>query len=190
MIKNVIMLLFITALSLNAKELPLDAAHSSVEFKITHLVVATVTGSFNKLEGSAVFDQKNSRISNVSLKIDTASIFTNDADRDKHLRSADFFDVKKYPVITFTSEGVKIKKDKIAKMKGNLTIRGVSREVVLNLKYNGSVTDPWENIHHSFSANGEISRKDFGLNWNKTLDKGGVMIGDKVRIAIEAQILE
>ena len=190
MIKKIIVYILLGSVSIYAKQLKIDSSHTSVGFKITHLVISTVSGTFSKFDGAAEFNKKAARLGKINLKINSSSISTNEPDRDKHLKGGDFFNVKKYPVITFTSNGGAVKKGQYINLPGKISIRDITKNINLKVKYNGSVKDPWDNIHHSFTAEGEISRKDFGLNWNKSLDQGGVMIGEKVKLLIEAQILE
>lgn len=165
----------------------LDAAHSEVGFSVKHLVIATVKGNFKKFEGTFNFDDAKGELSDVDVKIDATSINTNEPKRDEHLNSPDFFDTKTHPAITFKSEKVDNKKGKPSKVHGTLTMRGVAKKVVLDIDYKGSVKDAWGNDKLVFTATGKINRKDFGVSWNKSLDKGGVAVSDDVNIVIEGQ---
>jgi len=185
----VIFALFFPTTGLFASTFNIDTAHSMVGFKIKHLVISTVTGRFNQFEGQYDFDEKTGKLENVSIEIQTASIDTNEPDRDKHLKSPDFFDVEKKEnsTITFKTTKVEYKNKKPIKMTGEFKMHGVTKPLTLDVTYNGSITDPWGNERNAFLASGKIKRKDFGLTWNKTLDKGGVMIGEDVDLVIEIE---
>jgi polyisoprenoid-binding protein YceI len=166
-----------------------DESHTDIGFTITHLVVSKVNGRFNKFDGAFNFDPKKSTFSDFNVTVDAASIDTKDAKRDTHLKSEDFFDVSKFPTITFKSTKVE-GKGKKGKVHGDLTMRGVTKPVVLDYTYNGQVTDPWGNQKLGIELSGKVNRKEFGLNWNKTLDKGGVAVGEDVmiKVAVEGDI--
>ena len=168
----------------------IDESHTQVGFKIKHLVISTVSGRFNKFSGDFDFDPKKGEVTGLSVEIETSSIDTNELDRDKHLRSADFFDVEKFPKITFVSKKTITKENKPTKIEGDLTIHGVQKPVTLVVDYKGSTIDPWGNERIAFEASTQVNRKDFGLKWNKNLDKGGVMIADEVKILIEGEALK
>jgi polyisoprenoid-binding protein YceI len=170
-----------------AAKFEIDPAHTSVTFTVPHLMISKVKGRFDKFNGSFDFDEKSMKLDNVQVNIKTESINTNEKDRDKHMRSPDFFDVAKFPEMTFKSTKVVYDKDKPDKIEGNLTIRGVTKPITLDLDYNGAITDPGGNRVVSFEAEGKIDRKDFGLIWNKALDKGGVTVGDEIKIEIEGE---
>lgn len=165
----------------------IDPAHSVVGFSVKHLVVSKVKGRFNKFEGSFDFDEKKNEVTKIDVKIDAASIDTNEKKRDEHLMSADFFDVKKQSQILFKADKMSVQKDKATKVNGLLTIKGVTKPVTLDLTYGGSIVDPNGNEKVGFSLAGKIDRKDFGVSWNKTLDKGGVAVSDEVMIEIEGE---
>jgi polyisoprenoid-binding protein YceI len=164
-----------------------DTIHSHVGFTVRHLVVSKVRGSFNKWSGSLQFDGKNPLTASVEVKIDPASIDTNEAQRDAHLRSADFFDVEKFPEWTFKSTGVTKGSDETFKLAGNLTLHGVTKPVVLDVEFGGVMRDPYGNDRAGFTAKVTIDRKDFGVLWNQALDVGGVALGEKVEIAIDIE---
>lgn len=172
-----------------AAEYTIDTSHSQVGFKVKHMMISNVPGSFGKFEGTINFDEKKLKDAKVNVKIATDSINTNDAKRDDHLKSADFFDVKKYPEITFVSKSVTAAGKKKYKVKGDLTMHGVTKEEVLNAEFNGTGTDPWGNKKAGFSATATLKRKDYGMTWNKALDGGGVIVGDEVHVDIQIEAL-
>jgi polyisoprenoid-binding protein YceI len=169
----------------------IDPDHSSVGFKVKHLMVSNVNGNFNKHTGVVEIDDKDITKSKVEVIIDTASINTNVTKRDEHLRSADFFDVAKYPTMTFISKKVtKAGKDKL-NITGDLTLHGVTKEVVLDVEGPSVESkDPWGNFRKGASATTRINRKDFGLVWNAALETGGVVVGDDVLIALEIEMIK
>jgi len=169
----------------------IDRDHSNIGFKIKHLMVSNVKGSFEKFSGTVELDEKDITKSKVDVSIETASINTNVELRDAHLKSADFFDVVKYPAMTFKSKKVaKAGKDKL-KVTGDLTLHGVTKEVVLNVDGpTREIKDLYGNIRKGASATATINRKDFGLNWNKALETGGVVVGDAVTILIEIEMIK
>lgn len=174
--------LFLTTAA-RAEEYQIDAAHSQAGFKIRHLVAKT-SGVFSQFQGSIELNEADITQSSVKAVLQTASIDTNNADRDNHLRGADFFDAEKYPEITFVSK--KVEADKIT---GDLTMHGVTKEVVLDYQFSGTGMDPWGNKRAGFSATTKIKRADFGINFNKTLDQGGVMLGEEVEISLEIEAM-
>lgn len=165
-----------------------DPDHTSVTFQVRHLF-SRVQGRFDRFEGQIAFDPKNPAAVKVTGTIDVSSINTNVAERDKHLRAKDFFDVDAHPTITFVSTGASDvdAAAHTAKLAGNLTIHGVTKPVVLDVAYLGEGTDPWGNRRAGFSAKTTINRTDFGLSWNKALETGGVLVGEEITIAIEAE---
>jgi polyisoprenoid-binding protein YceI len=180
-------LLFL-AFAAQASNYKLDPAHGTVGFSVKHLMVSKVRGHFNKFEGQFVFDEKKNEVNKVEVKVDPASIDTSDKKRDEHLNSPDFFDTKKFPEMKFKSDKpVVVKIDHPTPITGELTMHGVTKPVTLDLTYTGAVTDPWGNEKVGFSLAGKINRKDWGLNWNKALDKGGVTVSDDVAIEIEGE---
>lgn len=170
-----------------AAKLEIDKAHTHVSFSAPHLVVSKVKGHFTDFSGTFEFDEKSQKVSNLMVTIKTDSINTNEGDRDKHLKSADFFDVAKFPEIKFKSTKVDYDSGKPDKIEGDLTIRGVTKKVTLDVEYKGAVTDPWGNRVVAFEAETKIDRKDFGFTWNKSLDKGGVVVGDEIKISIDGE---
>lgn len=169
----------------------IDPEHSNVGFKVRHLMVSNVKGSFEKHSGVVDINDKDITKSRVEVSIDTNSINTNVQKRDEHLRSADFFDVAKYPTMTFVSKKVaKAGKDKL-NVTGDLTLHGVTKQVVLAVEgLSGESKDPWGNIRRGASASTKINRKDFGLVWNKALETGGVAVGEEVNITLEIEMIK
>lgn len=190
-IKSLVLGVMLTALSPEtwSANYKLDTSHTQVGFKIKHLVISTVSGRFNKFTGGFDFDPKSGDIKNLNVEIEAASIDTNEPDRDKHLKGADFFDIEKFPKLLFTSKKTITESGKPSKLEGELTIHGVKKIVTLDLEYKGSTTDPWGNERIAFEASSKVNRKDFGLKWNKNLDKGGIMIDDEVKIQIEGEAI-
>lgn len=169
----------------------IDPEHSNVGFKVRHLMVSNVKGSFEKNSGVVDINDKDITKSKVEVTIDTASINTSVQKRDEHLRSADFFDVATYPTITFVSKKVaKAGKEKL-KVTGDLTLHGVTKEVVLDVEGPSKESkDPWGNLRRGASATTKINRKDFGLVWNKALETGGVVVGEEVTISLEIEMIK
>lgn len=167
----------------------LDPDHSNVGFKVRHLMISNVKGNFEKFTGTIDINDKDVTKSTVQVSIDTNSISTNVQKRDEHLRSADFFDVAKYPTMTFVSKKVaKAGKNKL-KVTGYLTLHGITKEVVLDVEGPSSESkDPWGNIRKGATATTKINRKDFGLVWNAALETGGVAVGDEVTIVLETEM--
>jgi len=179
----------LTAGAAQAASYAIDASHSSVSFKVRHMMVSKVKGFFEDFEGTIEFDETNMKSAKVNAVIQMASVNTNDEKRDGHLRNEDFFDVAKYPTMTFTSTGVKQDGDDWLLM-GDLTMHGVTKPVTLELEYNGTVEDPWGNTRVGFSAEGEIDRTEFGIVYNSTLDKGGLAVGNEVEIMLEIEAIK
>ena len=171
--------------SKNAAKWVLDPTHSELTFKVKHLMISNVKGEFKSF--SAEIDQEDFAKGRVKVTVDTASIFTNNTDRDNHLKSGDFFDVEKHPAMTFTSTAFTKVDDDEYKLKGVLEIKGISKEVELDVEFGGTNKDPWGNMKAGFSFSGKINRKDWGLNWNAALETGGVLVSDEVKIAGEVQ---
>jgi polyisoprenoid-binding protein YceI len=162
----------------------IDASHSEVGFKVKHLMISTVRGSFGTVMGSAEGELDNM---NVSVTIDASTINTNDEGRDEHLKSSDFFQVKNFPSIDFVATGVNVHNRAIT---GEMTIKGITKEVTLALDYNGKGVDPWGNVKHGFEISGKINRNDFGLTWNAALEAGGVLVSEEVTLTIDIQAVE
>jgi polyisoprenoid-binding protein YceI len=164
----------------------IDSSHSSVHFSVRHLVIAKVRGSFGRWSGTVQAPGGDFSKATVSVMIDASSINTGVEDRDTHLKSPDFFDVANYPELRFVGRRVQPRSLSEIDVVGDLTIKGITREVVLRVEQHGQAKDPWGNVRAAFSAKTSIDRKDFGLTWNQVLETGGVMVGD--RIEIEADI--
>lgn len=168
----------------------IDPSHSEIAFKVKHLMISNVKGSFGEFSGQIITDADDFTTSDISFKLNPASISTGAPDRDAHLKSPDFFDVENYAEITFTSgKLVKTSDDEFA-LSGILTIKGVSQPVQLEVEFGGLMTDPWGNVKAGFTLNGKINRRDFGLTWNAALETGGVLVGDEVRLTLEVQLLK
>jgi polyisoprenoid-binding protein YceI len=168
----------------------IDTSHSGVHFTVRHMVISKVRGAFDRWQGVVDFDAQNPAASKVSVRIEAASIDTREEKRDAHLRSADFFDVEKYPELTFESTKVEKLDGDEYRVSGDLTIRGVTKPVVLEAEYLGGGKDPWGNERLGFSARTAINRKEFGLNWNQVLEAGGVLVGEKIEIALDVQAVK
>jgi polyisoprenoid-binding protein YceI len=168
----------------------LDTSHTEVGFSVRHLMVSNTKGKFQKFSGALNLDEKDPTKSTVEVSVDVASIDTNDEKRDQHLRSPDFFEAEKFPQITFKSKSIK-KAGKGFKAVGDLTIRGITKEVTLDIDgLTATVKDPWGNEHRGLVAKGKINRHDFKVSWNKALDAGGVVVGDEVQLSIEAEFIK
>jgi polyisoprenoid-binding protein YceI len=168
----------------------IDPSHSHVEFAVRHLMISTVKGRFTGVSGTVRSDDGDPARGEVDISIDVASIDTREAQRDAHLRSADFFDADNFPTIAFKCrriDGVSGDRFRVA---GDLTIRGVTREVVLDVTSEGRGNDPWGGERAGFSATTKIKRSDFGLTWNQLLETGGVAVGDDVKISIDVELVK
>ena len=167
----------------------IDPAHTIVEFSAKHLMITTVKGRFSDVEGEIVISDADPSKSSVTATIKSASIDTRTTQRDDHLRSADFLDAANFPEITFRSTRITGDKSEF-KVTGNLTIRGVTREVTLDVTNEGSTNDPWGGDRIAFSATTKIDRRDFGLTWNQAIEAGGVLVGNDVKISIDVQAVK
>ncbi len=166
----------------------IDHAHSSVDFTVRHLLVSKVRGRFTKWTGDLQIDEQDLTRSRVDVEIDVTSVDTHEAQRDAHLRSGDFFEVDKHPRIVFKSKRVEEKGKEHLAVTGDLTIRGTTREVVLDVERGGVIAkDPWGKRRAGFTATAKINRKDFGVNFNQVLDQGGLALGEEVAITIELE---
>lgn len=167
----------------------IDAAHSAVEFSVKHMMIATVRGRFDRFSGTLNLNEEHPEQSYVEGVVEVASINTHDAQRDADLRSPNFFDVEKYPVMAFRSTRIEPVDEDHFEVVGDLTIKDVTRQVVFNVTNEGLIKDPWGNVRRGFSAETVLNRKDFGLNWNVALEAGGWLVGDKVKVAIEVEAI-
>jgi len=169
----------------------LDPTHSELVFKVRHMMITNVKGEFRKFDGSILTDGTDfTKSSSIDLTIDAASIYTNEDSRDGHLKSADFFDAEKFPTLSFEGSSLKKVDDDEYELRGLLTIKGVTKEVKLDVEFGGINKDPWGNEKAGFSLTGKINRKDFGLNWNAALETGGVLVSDEVKISAEVQFVK
>jgi polyisoprenoid-binding protein YceI len=168
----------------------IDTGHSHIGFAIRHMMISTTRGQFNEFDGLLALDPLNLANARVAGSVKAASIDTRDANRDAHLRSADFFDVENYPELTFSSTSIRPLGGDRYEVKGDMTIRGVTREVVFAVTDEGETKDPWGNEHRGVSAHATINRKDFGLTWNMALETGGFIVGDDVKISAEIELVK
>ena len=165
----------------------IDSAHTGVEFAVKHLMISSVKGHFSDVTGSLTGDVSNPDSFELNVKLGVASIDTRQEQRDVHLRSADFFDVEKYPSIEFKGKRIDGDVSGDFKLYGDLTIRDVTREIVLDVESEGAVRDPWGNDRVGFSAKGKIDRRHFGLTYNQALEAGGWVVGDEIRISVDVE---
>lgn len=172
------------------KNWTIDPTHSSIDFSIRHMMIAKVKGSFEEFDASIKADPDDLTTADISFAIDVASVNTRSKDRDDHLRSADFFDVENHPKITFESTQIEKVGEDEYQVHGQLTIRGVTRKESFKVSYEGSGKDPWGNLRAGFSGEGKLNRANYGLTWNTTLETGGVLVGDEVKISFEIQALQ
>jgi polyisoprenoid-binding protein YceI len=169
----------------------LDPVHSVAEFKVKHMMISNVKGQFTGISGTLTLNEEDVTRSRVDATIDAATINTRDAQRDGHLKSADFFDVEKFPALTFRSTGVKRTGDDELAVSGDLAIHGVTRQVVFTVEGpTAAGKDPWGNTRIGLSAVTKINRKDFGLTWNAALETGGILVGDDVTITLDVQFIK
>ncbi|MFZ3263855.1 MAG: YceI family protein [Terriglobales bacterium] len=169
----------------------IDAAHSVAEFKVKHMMISNVKGQFAVLEGVLALDEIDVTNSHIEVSIDAASINTHDAQRDAHLKSADFFDVVKFPKLSFKSTDISRVGGGELAVAGDLTIHGVTRKVVFDVEGpTAPAKDPWGNNRRGLSATTKINRKDFGLTWNTALETGGILVGDEVTITLDVQFVK
>jgi len=168
----------------------IDPAHSEIQFSAKHLMISTVRGRFNAFTGTIDADENNPRAAKVDVQIDASSLVTGEERRDTHLRSPDFLDVEKYPYLTFKSTRVERIDETNGKLYGDLTIRDVTKPVVLDVEYAGQAKTPWGTLSAGFNAQTKINRKDWDLNWNVALETGGWLVGDTITINIELELVK
>ena len=168
----------------------LDAAHSELHFRVKHMMISHVTGSFTKFEGSATAEGDDFSSAKVTFSADVDSVHTSNEQRDGHLKSPDFFDVANHPKITFESTSMVKKSDEDYTLTGNLTMHGVTHQVVLAVTHGGIMKDPYNNIRAGFSVEGKINRKDYGLVYNAMLETGGVALSDEVKITANVEFIK
>lgn len=165
----------------------IDSAHSAADFSVKHMMIANVQGEFSGVKGTVSYDPANPKNSSIKAVIDVATLKTNDPDRDKHLKSPDFFDLAKYPTMNFESTDFVDNGGKL-QIKGNLTLHGVTKLVTLDVDGpSAEMKDPWGNMRRGVSATTTIHRQDYGLVWNKSLDGGGVLVGDDVKVTLNIE---
>lgn len=167
----------------------IDPVHTNVEFAVRHLMIATVRGRFGDVKGTVELDLANPAAARLDVTIGVQSVDTRNADRDAHLRSEDFFAASRFPEMRYVSRAVKVLPDGTFRVEGDLTIRGVTREVPLIATLEGTGADPWGAQRAGFSATGKLNRGDFGLRWNKILETGGVTVGEEVKLVVEAELV-
>ncbi len=167
----------------------LDPTHTAVEFSAKHLMITTVKGRITDFEGTIFTDEKNPKNSSVEVTLKASSLDTRTDQRDQHLRSADFLDVEKYPEIKFRSTRIEGSKKEF-KLIGDLTIRDVTREITLDVQFEGETKDPWGGERAGFSATGKIDRRDFGLTWNQALETGGLVVGNDIKLNLEVEAIK
>ncbi len=168
----------------------IDPSHSRIGFVARHAMVTKVRGSFNEFEGTGTFDSADPATSSLTVSIVANSIDTRNADRDGHLKSNDFFDMETYPTITFASTSVVAKDDSVYALTGDLTIKGTTLPVTLDLELTGTAQDPWGNTRVGLEGSTVINRKDWGVSWNAALDAGGVLVGEKVTLEFEISAIK
>ena len=169
----------------------LDPAHSHAEFKVKHMMISNVKGTFSGLTGDLTEHLTDSTLSFIEATVDVSTLITHDAQRDGHLKSADFFDVEKYPTMSFKSTQVRPDGDGGYKVTGDFTLHGVTKQVTFNVEGPSAPTkDPWGNTRIGLTATTKINRKDYGLNWNAALETGGILVGEEVHITVEAEFIK
>ena len=174
---------------LTASDFEIDKTHSQVSFKVKHMMISNVQGTFKAYDGEIEFDQKTMQFTSLSAEMETKSVDTGIEKRDNHLRSADFFDAKKNPLITFEMTSYEGDKEE-GKMNGKLTIRGITKDITLDVEIGGLIKDPAGLTRLGFALEGKIKRKDFGLKWNKLLEAGGLAVSETVKLIIEIEAIE
>lgn len=168
----------------------IDPAHSEIEFKVKHLMITNVTGHFGQYDATVTASKDDFSDASITFEADVNSVSTKNSQRDEHLKSADFFDAANHPKISFKSTEVKKKDAETFVLKGDLTIRGTTRPVELNVEYAGITVDPWGQTKAGFELTGKINRKDFGLTWSATTEAGGLVVSDDVRLALAVQLVK
>jgi polyisoprenoid-binding protein YceI len=168
----------------------IDPTHSEIGFKVKHMMFTNVSGKFNTFSATIENEDDNFETSKISFSADINSIDTNNADRDNHLRSADFFDAEKFLKLTFTSTGISKVNEGEYKITGDLTVKDVTKSIELQAEYSGLMKDPWGNTKVGLSINGKLNRKEFGLTWNAALETGGVLVGEDVKLVAEIQFVK
>lgn len=168
----------------------IDAAHSEITFKVKHLMITNVTGSFTKFDATLTTESEDFTNATISFEADVDSISTNNEQRDGHLKSDDFFAASTHPKLTFASTSFTKKSDDEYALVGDLTIKGTTKQVELNVAYGGTATDPWGQVKAGFEISGKINRKDFGLTWGAVTEAGGVVVSDDVKLHLAVQMIK
>ena len=189
-IKITLTALLFAVLSLSATTWNFDKAHTTIGFNVSHMVITSVDGKFKDFDGTVTTDGDNWESAKINFTAKINSISTDNENRDNHLKSDDFFAAEKYPNLTFVGKSMKKVGDNKFELTGDLTMRGITKEVTLNVKHNGTITDPWGNVRAGFTIDGTINRFDYGLKWDKTLDTGGLVVGNEVEFNINVELLE
>lgn len=188
-IKSLSLLLLFLAVSLSAQtKWKFDNSHTQIKFSVTHLLITEVDGLFKNYEGTVETNGDNFENAKINFKIDVSSIDTDNTQRDEHLKSDDFFAADKFSHITFKGKSLKKINDKNYKLVGDLTMRGITKEIELNVRFNGIVTDPWGNTKAGFKITGSLNRFDYGLKWNALIEAGGAVVGEDVELIINVQL--
>jgi polyisoprenoid-binding protein YceI len=168
----------------------IDPAHSEISFKVKHLVISTVSGHFSKFDATMTTNREDFTDAEVTFEADANSVSTKSEQRDTHLKSDDFFNAEKFPKITFKSTSVEKKSDNEYTLKGDITIRDVTKPITLHVEHGGSTIDPWGQSREGFEITGKLSRKEFGLKWNALTEAGGAVVGDEVRLLMNVQMVK
>lgn len=167
----------------------MDPAHSEVQFKVRHLMISNVTGNFPKFDVQVETEDLDFMTAKAKFTAETSAVTTNNEQRDQHLRSADFFDAAKYPVLSFVATKYEKVDNDSYELFGDLTIRDITKNIKLDVEFGGVITDPWGNTRAGFSINGKVNRKDFGLVWNAVTEAGGFVVGDEAKIHVEVELI-
>jgi polyisoprenoid-binding protein YceI len=168
----------------------LDPTHSEIQFKIKHLMISTVTGQFNKFSGTVETEEDDFTTAKVHFQAEVNSISTNNEQRDAHLKTGDFFDAEKYPDVVFEGQKMEMAGENEYKLHGTITMRGVSKKLVLDVEFGGITKDPWANTRTGFSVTGKINRQDFGMSFGAVSETGGLLLGEEVKINANAQFVK
>jgi polyisoprenoid-binding protein YceI len=167
-----------------------DKSHTEIGFNVTHMLITEVSGNFKKFSGTIVSSSDDFQNAKIEFEAEIASIFTDNNTRDKHLKSDDFFNAEKYPTLKFVSKSFTKIDGKKYKLVGDFTIKGITKEITLDVKYNGTITDPWGKTRAGFKISGEIDRFDYNLNWNKALEAGGLVVSKEVELDLKIELIK
>ena len=190
-INLVLLALLFAVLTLSAQtKWSIDKAHSEVGFSVSHMVISDVEGKFHNYDGTIETNNNNWESAKINFTVEVASIDTDNEQRDNHLRSDDFFNAEKYPNITFVGKTMKKVGENKFKLTGDFTMRDVTKEISLDVEHKGTVTDPWGNTRAGFEITGEVNRMDYGVKWSKSLDTGGLVVGNEVEFDISLEIIQ